>query len=506
MKKRKESQFSEYLAHLTDIEKDAVVAFFKNFKQHISLPLGEERKMRVDLETALMYYGSVGVSVEEALRRLSNDNLGGFYARPPTLYYELDDAAKIYPLNMRYGFMSVFRLAVNLKDDVVPALLQIALTFTIKRFPRFATTLKKGFFWHFLDSNKQRYGIEEEEHVPCRPLIVANTASKSFRVLYYKTRISIEFFHSLTDGRGGLYFLQTLTQTYLSLTGADKVVHPSVLDIGEAPRAEENANEFKRSKSTKASGFREKPALQMTGKVSANKPTQMLHFRLDVSELKAVTKKYGVSVTTYFTAIILLACKFATEAKSGDLSVQIPVNMRQYYPSETLSNFALYTGIRFDINAIPSLKDFLPMVEEQLRTKTTFEKMSEMMYSTHKMNRDVRFFPLFLKNPIAKFAYGLLGEKVFTTTFSNLGQVSAPPNFSEYVDSYDFALGPPVTNRAYNALISYNDIATFSITKVTRDPSYEEEIYRLLCQDGLTITVEGSALYESKRRISRKKH
>lgn len=506
MKRKKESPFVEYLGYLNDNDLALVKAFFVNFKQHMGLSLSEEKKLRADAENALMYYNAVGVSVSEALRRLDNQHLGGFYARPPLLYYSLDDAAKIYPLSMRHGQMMVFRLSAILKDDIVPELLQIALTFTIKRFPRFATTLKKGFFWHYLDANKQRYAIEKEEHIPCRPIKVGTTRSKSFRVLYYKGRISVEFFHTLTDGRGGLVFLQTLVATYLELMGVPKIKHPSILDIDETPLIGEDANEFKRTSAKKASGFKERKALQMSGKVANIRPTQILHFKMNSKALYDVAKKYDVTITAYILALILLASKHATDADKGDLSIQLPVDMRKFYPSNTLANFSLYAGIRLDITKVTNIHDVLPLVKAQLAEKTTNEVMSEMAYSAHKMNTNLRFIPLFLKSPIAKLAYGLIGEAIFTTTFSNVGVVKSPPYFKEYIDSFDFILGPPATNRVTTTLVTYEDVSTFTITKSTKDPSFEEELYRLLLKDGLEIEVEGSAVYEHKSRISRQKH
>ncbi|HOM32278.1 MAG TPA: hypothetical protein PLY27_01995 [Bacilli bacterium] len=503
MRKRKVNEFTEYLNHLNADDVQKVKAFMVNFKQHMSLPLSEEKKLRKDLEQALMYFNAIGVAPKEAMRRLDNENLGGFYARPPLLYYALDDAAKIYPLSMKHGFQAVFRLSANLLDEVVPELLQIALTFTIKRFPRFATTLKKGFFWHYLDANKQRYAIEKEEHLPCRPIKVATTGSKSFRVLYYKNRVSVEFFHCLTDGRGGMIFLQTLLDTYLRLFGVESSAHPSVLDINGPPLPEEDANEFKRTTVTKRSGFKEKRALQMSGKIANIRPTQILHFRLNADELYTTAKSYGVTITAYVLALLLIASRYATDANSGDIAIQVPVDLRKYYPSNTLANFSLYGSIRFPINDITNVEDALPLVKEQLATGTSYEKMSEMMYSTYRMNKDMRGFPLFLKSPIAKMAYGLMGEAIFTTTFSNLGVVSAPSHFNDYIESYDFVLGPPEVNRAAITLVTFNKIATLTITKSTKDPSFEEELYRLLMRDNLQINIEGSALYEHKSRVSR---
>ncbi len=505
MRRKKESVFQEYLAHLSDEDVILVNEFFLQFKQHINLALSEAAKIQHDFENALMYYNAVGVNVKEALSRLDLNNLGGFYAHPPTLYYALDDSAKIYPLSMNHGFMNVFRLSAILKDEVVPLLLQMALTFTIKRFPRFATTLKKGFFWHFLDATKQHYAIEKDEHLPCRPIKISTTSSKSFRVLYYDRRISVEFFHVLTDGHGGLIFLNTLVATYLTLLGKQVSESKTVLNINEVPNNEENANEFSRTIAKNSSGFKDKKALQMSGRLNSIRPTQILHFKLNSHALKEVAKSHGVTITAYCSALFFLASKHALEAVKGEVAIQVPVDMRKYYETKTLANFTMYAGLRLELEKITSFEEILPLVTTQLKEKATYEKMSEMMYSAHKMSKDVRIFPLFLKNPIAKIAFGILGEKLFTTTFSNLGLINAPVEFNEFIDSYDFVLGPPEMNRVALTLVTFNEFSTLSITKSTVDPSFEESLYALLKKDGLEIIIEGSEIYESKRRLPKQK-
>ena len=60
----------------------------------------------------------------------------------------------------------------------------------------------------------------------------------------------------------------------------------------------------------------------------------------------------------------------------------------------------------------------------------------------------------------------------------------------------EFILNTSTTNRGSCGLITYNNIATLSITKMTKDPSFENKIYDLLLKDGIDIIVEGSELYE----------
>jgi hypothetical protein len=208
----------------------------------------------------------VGIDLKTAVERLAPEKLGGFYSRPPIIWYPLDDAAKIYPLSLRHNKMSIFRLSVYLKETVVPELLEIALTFAIKRFPSFATTVKKGFFWHYIDSAKRRYVVEPENEVPCHPLNVSVSGSQSFRMLYYQNRISVEFFHILTDASGGIIFLKTVTAEYLRLLGKDISCTDGVLDINSTPLSEETRNDFPKVEPTKeTSGFMDSPAVQMSG-------------------------------------------------------------------------------------------------------------------------------------------------------------------------------------------------------------------------------------------------
>lgn len=489
--------FEAHMASLPEADAAKTVAFFDALAAHCcALPRRTLAVMRGDFEKALLYYAGAGVSPDEALRRMDAANLGGFYSRPAARWYTLDDAAKIYPLSMKRGHMAVFRLSVYLKAPVVPELLQTALTFTIKRFPSFATTVKKGFFWHYLDTAKTRFTAEPDSGLPCRPLRIARSGSQSFRVMYYENRISVEFFHSLTDGTGGLAFLKTLTGEYLRLLGAPAVFAGGVLDINGAPSAAETANEFPAAGASGGSGFMDRPAVQMSGRLARTRPCRVLHFRLGAARLKTAAADRNATVTAYLLSRIFAAVRYATDAEEGEMSVQVPVNMRQYRPSPTLRNFSLYCGIRLPVTDAGDPDELIPEITRQLRQKASREAMEDMMSATHTMVRALRFVPLFVKAPAARLVYGFLGDGIFSSTLSNLGVVRLPPDMAEAVESMDFALGTAVTNRTACAMVTLGDTATLSVSKMTLDPSFEEKLYALLTADGITVRVEGSEAYE----------
>ncbi len=489
--------FDEYEQYCTAEEKALLEHFFADFSAHCLLRSREKYRLQSDFESAILHYIGQGMPLKEALTRLDVSNLGGFYARPPVLWFPLDDAAKIYPLSMTHGRMTLFRLSVYLKTPVVPTLLQMALNFTIKRFPSFATTLKKGFFWHYLDTAKRRYNIEEEQGIPCRPLKVSKSGSPTFRVLYYNNRISVEFFHVLTDGVGGMTFLKVLTSEYLRLTGIQIPPDESIWDINATPLNEEFENAFARiPKKGPASGFVDKTAVQMSGKLSVTKPCRILHFKLPAAELKAAAKAYNATVTAYMLARMYQAAKAATDEIEGEMSIQVPVNMRKFYPTRSLRNFSMYCGIRLPVQLDGRMEELIPLITDQLNTKGDKEPMSEMVRAASTTVRLLKYIPLCVKYPAATLAYGFLGDTIFTTTLSNLGVVQLPPAMAQQIDCMDFILGTGINNRLSCSMITVSDTAVFSISKITADPSFEEKLYSLLSADGIAVTVEGSELYE----------
>ena len=218
-KKASLSEFQRMVATLSGSEQSQLREYFQQLDRHILLPKEWKTPMLHDFEQGILYHLQKGRSLADTLELLDPINLGGFYSCPATMWWPLDNAAKVYPISMSHDQMEVFRLSVYLKEEVVPEILQLALTFTIKRFPFFATTIKNGFFWHYIDATKRRFAVEPESAIPCAPINVSSTGAQSFRIIYYHNRISAEFFHILTDGTGGMVFLKSLIAEYLRLLG-----------------------------------------------------------------------------------------------------------------------------------------------------------------------------------------------------------------------------------------------------------------------------------------------
>ena len=133
MNRKLYNEFIQFKEQFSESEQEILEAFYKRFNQHCLISKEETRKIFSDFERAILYYLENGFSMTKAIGLLDPSYLGGFYARPSLLWFSLDDSAKIYPMSLEHDSMPVFRLSAYMASDIVPELLQMALTFTIKR-------------------------------------------------------------------------------------------------------------------------------------------------------------------------------------------------------------------------------------------------------------------------------------------------------------------------------------------------------------------------------------
>ncbi len=494
--KKRASSFNIFQRSLEPQDRAKVEKFIRSYREHMDMDSLDENHLLDDARSALIYLCEAGVPLDEALSRLSSENLGGFYAHAALTWYPLDDAAKIYPLSMKFGKMPIFRLSCYLKEDVVPQLLQMALTFTIKRFPSFATIVRKGVFWHYLDSVKRRFPVTRDTGIPCQPLKITSVGAQSFKVMYNANRISAEFFHVLTDGTGGMAFLKALVAEYLHLLGA-----PKTIDVNAPAQIAELSNDFERffPNSKKTGGFAGPAALQMSGKISKQTPCKVIHFVYDSQRLLDLCHGMGVSLTALVLSLMFNAQLSSMELSKGkgNIQIQVPVNMRKFFKeSRTVRNFAMYCSIDLPPEEIEDIKAVAVAASQQMKEKATYEELSKMMTAARRLVRALRFIPIRIKAPVAKFVYGFLGDSRFSNTLSNLGVVTMPKEIEQYIQGFDFVLGTCVVSRASCSMVSFNGKTTLSVSKITKDPSFEDRIKALSMELGLEPEITETSIYE----------
>jgi hypothetical protein len=409
-------------------------------------------------------------------------------------WYRLDTTARLYPaiLDTRD---STFRLTMELFEDVDPQILQQALNKTLPRFPTFEVKLKEGLFWYYFEYNENIPTVEPEREFPCARIYPDKNNEFLFKVLYYKKRISIEVFHSITDGLGGMEFFKTLIFEYLKIKGYPVEGEGLIKMSDEYPKPYEAEDSFERyysrGKKKKHAGI---SAYHIEGVAFPRGEQNILHGVLDVEEILAASRSYGVKLTTFLAAIMIYAIYRDQRLDLGEkkpVRIMVPVNLRRMFPSGTLRNFISHylVGVLFEEEV--TFEDVIAQLSEQLKQVATKTEMSAYINSNVDVTKNiiVKFAPLHAKNFGLRAAYKWYGEKLYTAVVSNLAVVRLPESMTRHVKSISCATGATDTLPIKMTACTYNGKLDINFIRCIEESDIIKEFFKFLSKE-LKIKVE----------------
>ena len=417
-------------------------------------------------------------------------------------WLKLDNAAKIYPPSRTRGWAAMFRLSVTLTENIDPAILAKAQRAALRRFPTFAFRLRRGFFWYYLERMQGEPEIQRDVGNPLVRMDLRENGRFMYRVRYHGRRIAVEFFHALTDGTGALSFLMTLAAEYLRLKKGIRIpAGGPVLDCRDAPSPEEMEDSFLRYARGAGRSRLEKPAYHVTG---TPERSHFLNITTGIIPSKAVVEKakaYGVSVTAFLTAVLVQCYQEIqlneTNRRKARLPVKVmlPVNLRRFYGSKTLRNFASYlnVGVNTEYGQY-TFEEILTEVKHTLGLEISEKGLNARMSANVNAEKNpvIRGMPLFVKTPFLKVMFKLQGDRYCTTTLSNLGEVTLPEVMRPFVSRIDFLLGTPYKNPVISACVSYGGSLYINFSRTIREAFVERAFFTALIRMGIPVRVESN--------------
>ncbi len=414
----------------------------------------------------------------------------------------LDNAAKIYPAARNNNWSNIFRLSATLTEPVDTEILSRALDVTVQRIPSIASRLRRGLFWYYLEQVPEAPTIRSEASCPLLPMPKWEARKCAFRVIVYDCRIAVEFFHSLTDGNGGLIFLKTLVAEYLQQKhGVTIGAGHGVLDRQEEPQPAEMEDSFLKYAGPVSAGRRESNAYRLSGTPEPDFFRHLVCLQLPVKQLLDAAHSHDVSLTTYLCAAMMQAIMNIQKAHipwrrlRRPVKIQVPVDLRRLFPSQSLRNFALYVNTEVDPRlGNYSFHELCRLVHHQMGLSVTQKQMGCQIAANVKSERSllVRMMPLFLKNIALKIAFLAVGERKICLSLSNLGAADLPEAMKPYVKRMDFILAPQSTAPHNCGVISVGDTLYFNFIRNVREPELEASFCRVLQQQGISVLVESN--------------
>ena len=414
-------------------------------------------------------------------------------------WYKLDLSANVYPTLQRKNFSNVYRISLSLKENIRPDVLQKALDLTLPRFPTFQVAIRKGVFWRYLEPN-HRPGpfVQPDIENPCMPMHFKTNNRYLIRVYYYEKRISLEVFHSLSDGTGALYFLKTMAAVYLRLLGHSIPTGEGVLDVKETPDPEEFEDAYLRYATSKVGRPRSQGgAFKVRGTKEPFYTLNIICGVIPVDKLRAVSKSLGVTITEYLNAVLL----YALLQKQRDdhplherpVTLAMPVNLRSFFPSKTLRNFISMIYPTID----PRMGDFtfeeiLTHVHGYMRyyINPKFLSADIVTNASVQQNPLIRIVPLFVKDFTVRKFYAMVQDGQSSAGLTNVGLVKLPKEMQPFVERFDVLMGQPFSARTNCAIVSFQNVLTVNFTSSIKETDIERYFFRKLVKDGIPVKIE----------------
>lgn len=417
------------------------------------------------------------------------------------LYWRrLDNSAKIFPISTGKKYSTVFRLSAVLKEKIEPNILEEAVKQTLEKYKFFQVRMKPGLFWYYLEHNPKAPIIEEEQDYPCKYIDSRRNNNYLFKVTYFETKINIDIFHSLTDGNGGTTFFKEIIYTYLEL------MHPEVLDEEERKirKIEYNTedsymkNYDKKAKSN-ASG---KKAYRLKGKKIKLGAVSTIHEILDLEDLKRESKKEEATITQYLTAVLMYSMYQENYIKARGkrpMKVCIPVNLKKYFPSETLSNFFSYITVEAQMKKdnLDTFEKILDFVKKDFRKRLTKEEIMRTMSANVKIGNNplIKPVPLVIKKAIVRLSYIEI-RKYTTTTFSNIGRIGIMGKYKDYIDYFLMLIAPEPVEKIKCSSCTFENKMVFTFTSILQNNSIEKRFYEFLQEKGIKVKIESNGVLD----------
>ena len=415
-------------------------------------------------------------------------------------WFRLDNAGILFPGQNTSKWSNIFRFSLELKEEVDPETLKQALENIMPRFPGFHVRMRKGLFWYYLERNPLPAPfVREDIQNPCYRVKYKEGDRFLFRVYYHGKRISVDLFHAISDGYGSAMFTTTLVAEYLRLKGYDIPVTGFVKDIHGEPSDTELKDAFHKYAHSKAGhSITNKRVYHPRG---TRVPNHFVNFTTGImsfSDIRKIAKEKGVTVTEFFAALLMdIHCQkqLRENRKQKEVSVQVPINLRNIYPSDTMRNFSVCLMVKVN----PALGEYtfdelLQQVALQLRLERDEKKLNAMISQHVKLEKSpfLKYLPLPLKNLGLTVATVTSAEQATTAYLSNLGPYVLPPEMEEHIEKVVFTPGPGIHTAARCGLATFKDTLIFTFANILEEADIEREFFTRLVKMGVHVKIESN--------------
>lgn len=407
-------------------------------------------------------------------------------------WYKIDNVAKIFLATVSKRDTRSFRLSCTLKENIDPKLLQEAVLSAIQDRPQVQVRIRRGIFWHYMEDTDLEPEVHEEQDRICPLLYVPAKTMLHYQVTYFGKRINLEMFHALADGTGAMEFLNIIVLAYLKLKYpgqlSDVTIH-SGASAGDL--SQDSYRQFYGNRGLSKNTPKDK-AYHPGGIKFPFNQLQFYEIHMPASQIKQRAKELNISITSYLGAAWMLAIRDEMPPRKNNIPITIsmPVNLRNYFPSQTSRNFFNSVNITHIFDTDITLDELAKEFDATLKSQLTEENIKKQMDSFETMEyvAPVRAVPLAIKQLVVRYFTKKSGKKV-SMVFSNMGVQRPPEEVGAYIDNYS---GFCSTNTLFSTMFGYRGELTLGVSSAYMNTGVVKNFVRGLVASGIDIKVNAT--------------
>lgn len=388
-----------------------------------------------------------------------------------------------------------FRVAAVFKDiGIDETLLRKAAADIMPRFPSMHTRIRKGFFWNYQEFTDALPEIRPEHSKVLMPITMREDNRPDFRLVYHKRRLAMECAHFLGDGKGSAEYFSALVSRYYEL-----YKDPESQYILTKPAESELNNAYADYyvKGGDVPEGKEPEAYHIKSDIEKDF-LQLIFAMLPVDEIKKLSKEKGLTVTEYLAAALILGTlRHAKEPFDAPVVIAVPVNLRRFFPSDTVRNFTVQTKIVFDAQHRTdwTFDEICQSISGQLKHNTSIPELQKQLnkFGSLVNNPVLKIVPNFIKQPVLRFSQKKT-HAGFTTILTNTGNAELNPELSAAIERLEGVNGDTSGYGLVStcSVSSFNGLLSMCFSLCSHDTSWPMECIRVLTSQGLTVRIEST--------------
>ena len=410
-------------------------------------------------------------------------------------WYQLDNAAKIVPSTTSGADTRVFRITCELREEVDPNILQRAVTEASRDFPHFSSVLKRGLFWYYLDESDLEPEVTPDDKPALSTIYWEGRRNLLYRVSYYGCRINLEMFHVLTDGTGAFEFLKAILSEYLEMKYDLDDLHMESSRASKTDHGDDAFGKYYQKAGAKPEEQKSAPkrAYHLRGDKDENLQSHLLEGTVSVKKFLQAARSRGSTVAELSTVLFIRAIVEEMSIRDRRLPIvlSIPVNLRNYFPSETARNFFGVINVAFDPALYDgSIESIHPVVRDSFQRQLRQDQIELTMnsYAALEHNIAIKVVPLALKNLVISTINQNV-QKGITGTISNVGKISLPEEMELFIRKFSCFMAAP---EVQISVCSFKDYLVFGVASAFIEHPVMRNFFRDMVDMGIDVELESN--------------